>query len=85
MTYGGVTCLHDRDAVERNIGALTSAWHSLNRRPHQIDLALKRAKRPKYQWLDFANVSPFFLWKQGLEMILSIPLVLLNSIHCTDF
>jgi hypothetical protein len=41
MTYGGVTCLHDRDAVERNIGALTSAWHSLNRRPHQIDLALK--------------------------------------------
>jgi hypothetical protein len=41
MTYGGVTCLHDRDAVERIIGALTSAWHSLNRRPHQIDLALK--------------------------------------------
>jgi len=44
MTYGGVTCLHDCDAVERNIGALTSAWHFLNRRPHQIDLTVKGAE-----------------------------------------
>jgi hypothetical protein len=40
------------------------------------DPRLKSSKRPKYQWLDFAKVSPFFLCEQGLEMILYIPLIL---------
>jgi hypothetical protein len=37
---------------------------------------LKSSKRPKYQWLDFAKVSLFFLCEQGLELILYIPLIL---------
>jgi hypothetical protein len=37
---------------------------------------LKRATRPKCQWLDFTKVSPSFLCKYGLEMILYIPLIL---------
>jgi hypothetical protein len=39
-------------------------------------LALKWRKGQQYQWLDFTKVSPFFLCEQGLERILSIPLIL---------
>lgn len=38
--------------------------------------ALKARKGQYYQWLDFAKVSPFILYEQGLEMILYIPLIL---------
>jgi hypothetical protein len=44
--------------------------------PRTQDPRLKSSKRPNYQWLGFAKVSPFFLCEQGLEMILSIPLIL---------
>jgi hypothetical protein len=62
MTYGGVTCLHDRDAVERNIGAFDLSLAFLKPSPSSNRPRLKRTNKPKYQWLDFAKVSPFFLW-----------------------
>jgi hypothetical protein len=48
------------------------------------DPRLKSSKRPNYQWLDFAKVSPFFLCEQALETILYIPLILWSSIHYAD-
>ena len=67
MTYGGVTCLHDCDAVERNIGALTSAWHFLNRRPHQIDLALKGRTDQHINGLILRRFSQLFLANKDLR------------------
>ena len=48
-------------------------------------LALKDRKDGFTQWLGFAKVFPFILCEQGLEMILYIPLILENTIHCADF
>ena len=67
MTYGGVTCLHDRNAVEQNIGALASAWHSLNRRPHQIDLALKGRTNQNINGLILRRFSQVFFANKDLR------------------
>jgi len=61
------------------IGVRHGEAHTRRRVSSRIGPCLQSSKRAKYQWLDFAKVSPFFLCIHGLETILPIPLILKNS------
>jgi hypothetical protein len=49
------------------LARLTSAWHSLNRRPHQIDLALKGRTNQNINGLILQRFPRFFIANKGLR------------------